>query len=231
MIVKLNGITNGELHVAEGAYTALHIDGQRVRVLTPFEEEFVRSCLAVNGEYAEEIIRVIDEETATWKKLNGQALERMAPNEGFETAIHALSQLTRRIAALAKNPATAIPGTQPAECARYMPGTSREPDGGTPDVELTEDRLKAHLRAHYLRAIECRHESGTDIPHCACCEWPCPAQPNVGQAVERWVEHFMATLPVAPRVENSFDESAGMDSLLRTSEKLNKEDGTPEGER
>jgi hypothetical protein len=65
-------------------------------------------------------------------------------------------------------------------------------------VTYTADQIAAVLRAHWLRAMECHHATGMDTPHCACCAWPCPPQPNIGAAAERWIEHVLSEL--APKV-------------------------------
>jgi hypothetical protein len=56
-------------------------------------------------------------------------------------------------------------------------------------------RLRKHLREHYLFAIQCDHEAKTDVPLCSCSKWPCPPQPSIGEAVERWIDHVLGTWP------------------------------------
>lgn len=51
-----------------------------------------------------------------------------------------------------------------------------------------------NLRTHWLQTIECNHEAKTDRAVCACGVWVSSPQPNVGQAVERWIEHVMESV-------------------------------------
>jgi hypothetical protein len=52
-------------------------------------------------------------------------------------------------------------------------------------------RLSAVLREHWLTGIVCDHEAKTDRATCWCATWQCEPQPNVGAAVERWIEHVL----------------------------------------
>lgn len=50
------------------------------------------------------------------------------------------------------------------------------------------------LRRHWLTGIECDHTARTDVATCYCTVWRSAPQPNVGEAIERWVEHVMESL-------------------------------------
>lgn len=101
MIVKLNGMANAELHVHEGAYSALYIDGERRRVLTPFEEEFVRSCLAVNGEYTERCFSVA---AFMYGILSDIPAERVQDGDATAAAMNAFLALSKNPIAQANQP-------------------------------------------------------------------------------------------------------------------------------
>lgn len=47
------------------------------------------------------------------------------------------------------------------------------------------------LREHYLAGIECDHDMRADRASCACSLVDLGWQPNVGAAVESWVQHVM----------------------------------------
>lgn len=51
------------------------------------------------------------------------------------------------------------------------------------------DRFRFALRSHWLTHIECDHEAKTDRPVCSCSLWRGPVKPNVGEAVEAWIDH------------------------------------------
>lgn len=47
------------------------------------------------------------------------------------------------------------------------------------------------LKAHYLAQIECDHERKMDRPMCNCSLVNLGWHPNVGAAVDAWIEHVM----------------------------------------
>lgn len=59
-------------------------------------------------------------------------------------------------------------------------------------IGLTREQLERLMRDHWLAGIHCDHATKTDKPSCSCSMWNCQPQPSVGEAVERWIEHFMA---------------------------------------
>ena len=60
------------------------------------------------------------------------------------------------------------------------------------------ERLRAHLREHWLANIACDHEAKTDTASCSCSMWRDEPHPSVGEAVDAWIEHVFSTLPAAP---------------------------------
>lgn len=60
--------------------------------------------------------------------------------------------------------------------------------------------LPSVLSYHWLSGMECDHEARTDVATCACGRWRSAAQPSVGAAVQRWVEHVLAELSSAGEV-------------------------------
>lgn len=149
-IITLHGMANAELHVADGAYTALHINGARVRVLTPFEEEFVRSCLAAREEYAEELLiawhtsidafREAFRDSADYDDQHGGAW--VINDSAFESACRKMDEGYN--AALAKNP------TQPAKATGQSEKSSHdaEPHEGSDSgpVGLGSDAIEAECQ-------------------------------------------------------------------------------------
>lgn len=62
----------------------------------------------------------------------------------------------------------------------------------TPGCAVLTDphrKLRDVLREHWLTRIECDHATRTDRPVCACSLWRCDPMPNVGAAVEAWIDH------------------------------------------
>lgn len=55
-------------------------------------------------------------------------------------------------------------------------------------------RIGDLLREHWLTGVECNEGRGTDTANCFCTHWRSTEQPNVGQAVERWIEHVLEQL-------------------------------------
>lgn len=62
----------------------------------------------------------------------------------------------------------------------------------SPQAEI--DRLRSHLREHWLANIACDHEAKTDTASCSCSMWRDEPHPSVGGAVDAWIEHVIATL-------------------------------------
>lgn len=66
------------------------------------------------------------------------------------------------------------------------------------------------LRQHWLRAMECDHETKQDKPHCSCSQVDLGWHPSIGAAVEAWLAH-VAGLPASP-VPNAV---LGRDGVVR----------------
>ena len=52
--------------------------------------------------------------------------------------------------------------------------------------------VAAALREHWLTGVVCDHDAKTDRATCACSLWRCDPQPNVGAAVNAWIDHLLA---------------------------------------
>jgi hypothetical protein len=55
-------------------------------------------------------------------------------------------------------------------------------------------KIRGALREHWLTGIHCDHEAKTDKASCYCAIWASAPLPNVGSAVEAWIDHFISTL-------------------------------------
>jgi hypothetical protein len=56
---------------------------------------------------------------------------------------------------------------------------------------LQRELIRETLRSHWLHTVICDHEGKKDAAACACGTWISPAQPSVGEAVERWIDHVL----------------------------------------
>jgi hypothetical protein len=54
------------------------------------------------------------------------------------------------------------------------------------------------LREHWLTSVECLHDVKQDVAHCYCTVWASEPQPNVGAAVESWINHVTSHLGETP---------------------------------
>lgn len=54
--------------------------------------------------------------------------------------------------------------------------------------------LELVLSNHYATAVECDHETRTDIVRCACSRWTGTSQPSVGAAIKEWINHIAGIL-------------------------------------
>jgi hypothetical protein len=57
------------------------------------------------------------------------------------------------------------------------------------------DKLRGVLQQHWLTGIHCDHESKTDVATCFCTVWRSDPMPNVGAAVNAWIDHVFEQLP------------------------------------
>ena len=62
------------------------------------------------------------------------------------------------------------------------------------DRAMLKARITEVLREHWLTGVQCNHEASTDMATCFCSHWRSSAQPSVGAAVERWIEHVLEQL-------------------------------------
>jgi hypothetical protein len=64
------------------------------------------------------------------------------------------------------------------------------------------DAIRSVLRDHWLTGMHCDHDANTDVATCFCTVWRSEPMPNVGAAVNAWIEHVLshAFTPSAPVV-------------------------------
>jgi hypothetical protein len=62
-------------------------------------------------------------------------------------------------------------------------------------VKHTTEAIRKALKEHWLTSIQCDHESRTDRAGCFCGTWYCEPQPSIGEAVDKWIEHLIDSLP------------------------------------
>jgi DnaJ-class molecular chaperone len=53
------------------------------------------------------------------------------------------------------------------------------------------DEIKTRLREHWITGIICDHDAKTDRATCSCSLWRSSPMPNVGAAVNAWIEHVL----------------------------------------
>jgi hypothetical protein len=63
------------------------------------------------------------------------------------------------------------------------------------EMLLTKEEIRKVLKEHWLTAIHCDHKDSTDRPGCYCGVWYCEPQPNVGAAIDKWIEHVLEQIP------------------------------------
>ena len=54
------------------------------------------------------------------------------------------------------------------------------------------DQFRKRLREHWITGIVCDHEAKTDRATCSCSRWRCDPLPNVGAAVNAWIDHVLS---------------------------------------
>ena len=71
----------------------------------------------------------------------------------------------------------------------------RDWDDGTGEIaDKIVGGLHDVLKQHWITAIICDEATHTDRVGCWCGTWQCPPQPNVGAAVDAWIEHVLGTV-------------------------------------
>ena len=67
-------------------------------------------------------------------------------------------------------------------------------DDGTGEIaDKIIGTFRKTLKQHWITAIICDEATHTDRIGCWCGAWQCPPQPNVGAAVDAWIDHVISS--------------------------------------
>jgi hypothetical protein len=61
-------------------------------------------------------------------------------------------------------------------------------------TRVQEDKFRNVLREHWISGIICDHVSKTDRATCSCSLWRSDPKPNIGAAVDAWIDHVLESI-------------------------------------
>lgn len=76
------------------------------------------------------------------------------------------------------------------------------------------------LAEHWLWNMQCLHDEGRDVAHCACGQWQSPPASSIGEAAKLWAEHALSKLPRDPALDALVEAARQAEYLIMNGREL-----------